>query len=150
MQATRPLEKLLIVGNLETIPPSVGRKPYVECLGVLPYPQVLQHLRQSQVFISTSEIENSSNAVLEALALCGTVVVSDIPSHRELIGKCAWQPLVVDGLRYLHVDAGAHALDRSQYSWNKTISHMLSTMAALSDFTGVKDRVESADVVCHG
>jgi hypothetical protein len=33
---------------------------------------------------------------------------------------------------------------------NKTISHMLSTMAALSDFTGFKDRVESADVVCHG
>ena len=150
IRATRPLEKLLIVGELERMPSSARKKPYVECLGVLPHPQVLQHLMQSQVFISTSEIENSSNAVLEALALCGTVVVSDIPSHRELVGKCAGQPLVVDGLRYLQVDAGAYALDRSQYSWNKTISHMLSTMAALSDFTGVKDRVESADVVCHG
>jgi Glycosyl transferases group 1 len=150
MQATRRLDKLLIVGDLECIPPSVRRKPYVSCVGILPYQQVLQHLRQSQVFISTSEIENSSNAVLEALALCGTVVVSDIPSHRELIGRRAGQPLVVDGLRYLQVDTGAYALDRSQYSWNKTISQMLSTMAALSDFTGFKDRVESADVVCHG
>ena len=133
MKATRRLEKLLIVGNRGSVPPNVRRKPYVECLGVLPHEEVLQHLRKSQVFISTSEIENSSNAVLEALALCGTVVVSDIPSHRELIRKGAEQPFIVDGLRYLQVDAGACALDRSQHSWNKTISQMLSTMAALSE-----------------
>ncbi|MGA9652290.1 MAG: hypothetical protein WBV96_00125, partial [Polyangia bacterium] len=36
MQATRRLEKLLIVGNLDSIPLSVKRKPYVECLGILP------------------------------------------------------------------------------------------------------------------
>jgi hypothetical protein len=47
-------------------------------------------------------------------------------------------------LRYLQVDAGAYALDRSQYSWNKTISHMLSTMAALSDFT--TQVIEAKDV----
>ena len=130
MRATRRLDKLLIVGNLGSIPLSVRRKPYVECTGILPRDQVLQHLRQSQVFISTSEIENSSNAVLEALALGGTVVVSDIPSHRELIGNGVGQPLLVDGLRYLQVDAGVCALDLSQYSWNKTISQMLSTMSA--------------------
>jgi glycosyltransferase involved in cell wall biosynthesis len=133
MQATRRLERLLVVGNLETIPLSVRRKPYVACLGILPRQQVLQHLRQSQVFISTSEIENSSNAVLEALTLCGTVVASDIPSHRELIGNGVGQPLVVDGLPYLQVDAGACALDLSQYSWNRTICHMLSAMAPLAD-----------------
>lgn len=130
MKATRRLDNLLIVGNPESIPLSAKRKAYVECLGVLPRDQVLQCLRQSQVFISTSEIENSSNAVLEALASCGTVVVSDIPSHRELIGNGVGQPLVVDGLRYLRVDASACALDLSQYSWNKTISQMLSTMGA--------------------
>jgi glycosyltransferase involved in cell wall biosynthesis len=130
MQATRRLDKLLIVGNPESIPLSVRRKPYVECLGILSRQQVLQHMRCSQVFISTSEIENSSNAVLEALVLGRTVVVSDIPSHRELIGNGAGQPHVIDGLRYLQVDASACALDLSQYSWNKTISHMLSTMSA--------------------
>jgi glycosyltransferase involved in cell wall biosynthesis len=130
MQGTRRLEKLLIVGNPESIPLSVRRKPYVECLGILPHQHVLQHMRQSQVFISTSEIENSSNAMLEALALCETVMVSDIPSHRELIGNSVGQPLVVEGLPYLQIDAGACALDLSQYSWNKTISHMLSTMSA--------------------
>jgi glycosyltransferase involved in cell wall biosynthesis len=132
MQATRPLEKLLIVGDRDSVPPSARGKPYLACLGALPHQQVLQHMRQSQVFISTSEIENSSNAVLEALALCETVVVSDIPSHRELVGSDAAQPLVVDGLRYLQVDAGACPLDLSQYSWKRTISHMLSTMADLS------------------
>ena len=144
MQTTRPLEKLLIIGNRGSVPLGVRRKPYVECLGVLPHQQVLQRLGQSQVFISTSEIENSSNAVLEALALCGTVVVSDIPSHRELIGKGAGQPLVVDDLPYLQVDAGAYALDRSQHSWNKTISQMLSTMDALSACADVKHRAEAA------
>jgi len=132
MQATRPLEKLLIVGGLEGIPHSVGDKPYATPLGVLPRQQVLHHMRESQVFISTSEIENSSNAVLEALALCETVVLSDIPSHRELIPNGAGQPFVLDGLRYLNVDASVFALDLSQYSWRNTISHMLSTMTALS------------------
>ena len=146
MQATRRLDKLLIVGNLESIPLSVRRKPYVECLGILPREQVLQHMRQSQVFISTSEIENSSNAVLEALVLGNTVVVSDIPSHRELIGNGAGQPLVIDGLRYLQLDSGACALDLSQYSWNKIISHMLSTMATLSGFTGRRNGVEAREL----
>jgi glycosyltransferase involved in cell wall biosynthesis len=149
MQATRRLEKLLIVGNIESIPPSVKRRPYVECLGILPRQQVLQHMRQSQVFISTSEIENSSNAVLEALALGETVVLSDIPSHRELIGNGAGQPLVVDGRRYLQLDAGACTLDFSQYSWNKTISYMLSTMATLSGFTGGTNGVKAREMACH-
>jgi glycosyltransferase involved in cell wall biosynthesis len=150
MQMTRRLDKLLIVGNLESIPLSVRREPYVACLGPLPHQQVLQHMRQSQLFISTSEIENSSNAVLEALALCGTVVVSDIPSHRELIGNGVGQPLIVDGLRYLQVDAGASALDLSQHSWNKTISHMLSTMASLSSSTGSTKAVRASEPVRHG
>jgi len=101
------------------------------------------------VFISTSEIENSSNAVLEALALGETVVLSDIPSHRELIGNGAGQPLVADGLRYLQLDAGACTLDFSQYSWNKTISYMLSTMATLSGFTGGTNGVKAREMACH-
>ena len=145
MQATRRLEKLLIVGNLESIPFWVRRKPYVECLGILPREQVLRHMRQAQVFISTSEIENSSNAVLEALVLGGTVVLSDIPSHRELIGSVAGQALDVDGLRCLELDASVSALDLSQYSWDKTIFQMLSTMASLSRFTRGTNGVETRD-----
>jgi glycosyltransferase involved in cell wall biosynthesis len=149
MQATRRLDKLLIVGNPESVPLSVRRKPYVACLGILPRHEVVQHMRQSQVFISTSEIENSSNAVLEALAMGGTVVLSDIPSHRELIGNGAVEPLVVDGLRYLQLDAGACVLDLAPYSWNKVIGHMLSTMASLSGCADGSNGVETRELACH-
>jgi glycosyltransferase involved in cell wall biosynthesis len=149
MQATRRLDKLLVVGDAEHIPLSVKRKPYVECLGTLPRHEVVQHVRQSQVFISTSEIENSSNAVLEALAMGGTVVLSDIPSHRELIGNSAVEPLVVDGLRYLQLDASACVLDLAPYSWNKTIFHMLSTMASLSGCADGTNGVEARGLACH-
>jgi glycosyltransferase involved in cell wall biosynthesis len=133
LRATHPLDQLLIVGNAESVPLRVRKKPYVACLGILPRSQVLQHLRRSQVFISTSEIENSSNAVLEALALGGAAILSDIPSHRELIGDRETESLVVDGLHYLKVDARAGVGDLSQYSWDKVIARMLSSMADASN-----------------
>jgi len=150
LRATRPLERLLVVGNVEGIPLGVRRKPYAACLGVLPRPQVLREMRQSQVFISTSEIENSSNAVLEALALGGTVVLSDIPSHRELIGKRQVESFAVDGLRYLLLDAGACALDLSEYSWDRIIARMLSFMQRASELLGAGNGVEAQQALCHG
>jgi glycosyltransferase involved in cell wall biosynthesis len=48
-------------------------------------------MRAAQVFVSISDFEGSPNAVLEAAACGCPLVLSDIPSHRELFdGESAW------------------------------------------------------------
>ncbi len=44
-------------------------------------------LREADVFVSSSLFEGSPNTVLESMAACCPLVVSDIPPHREILGE---------------------------------------------------------------
>jgi glycosyltransferase involved in cell wall biosynthesis len=59
----------------------------IHFLGPQTYLQTLKAIYESDIFINFSESEGSSNAVLEALCLGTTCVLSDIPSNRELAGS---------------------------------------------------------------
>jgi glycosyltransferase involved in cell wall biosynthesis len=56
----------------------------INFLGPQTHLQTLKAIYESDIFINFSESEGSSNAVLEALCLGTTCVLSDIPSNREL------------------------------------------------------------------
>jgi hypothetical protein len=81
------LQKLLIVGDPTLIPSHVASDLHVEILGRKSHGDVLALLAQSQAYISSSQIENSSNAALEGILLCKNSYLSDIPSHRELVRR---------------------------------------------------------------
>ena len=59
----------------------------INFLGPQTHLQTLKAIYESDIFINFSESEGSSNAVLEALCLGTTCVLSDIPSNRELAGS---------------------------------------------------------------
>lgn len=59
----------------------------VELVGTLSRIDVYHYLVQSDVFVSASVIEGLPKAVLEAMACDCPVVLSDIPSHREIAAK---------------------------------------------------------------
>lgn len=59
----------------------------IHFLGPQTHLQTLKAIYESDIFINFSESEGSSNAVLEALCLGTTCVLSDIPSNRELAGS---------------------------------------------------------------
>jgi glycosyltransferase involved in cell wall biosynthesis len=50
-------------------------------------PDVWSWIRAADVFVSPSRFEGMPNAVMEAMALGCPVVVSDIPSHREVLAE---------------------------------------------------------------
>jgi glycosyltransferase involved in cell wall biosynthesis len=56
----------------------------IHFLGPQTHLKTLKLIYESDIFINYSESEGSSNAVLEALCLGTTCVLSDIPSNREL------------------------------------------------------------------
>jgi glycosyltransferase involved in cell wall biosynthesis len=84
-------------------------------------------LRDCRVFVSTSEVENSSVAVLEGLSFCSSVLLSDIPSHREMLNDESCILKTVHGRSYLLVEDVGNARDL-QPSWCQVIETMLAAM----------------------
>lgn len=66
----------------------------VEFTGLLPRDDVYRALAGADLFVSASLAEGMPMAVLEAMACRCPVVLSDIPSHREILGDADFIPLV--------------------------------------------------------
>jgi hypothetical protein len=81
------LTKLHVVGPTDLVPKSVKNHPDVVCHGHQNHNELIERLTNTKVYISSSQIENSSNAALEGLMLCDLTYLSDIPSHRELLSR---------------------------------------------------------------
>ncbi len=79
------LKKFIIVGSANNIPRSVINDKFVEILPSISRENLLNLLYNAEYYISTSQIENSSNAVLEALLLSKNIILSNIPSHNEML-----------------------------------------------------------------
>lgn len=73
---------------------ALGLTKHVDFTGLIPREEVYARLGQADVSISTSRIEGLPIAVLEAMACRCPVILSDIPSHREIAGTADFIPLV--------------------------------------------------------
>ena len=123
---TMGLDKLLILGKRTTIPPDVLAQPDVENHEWLETNDLDRMFRAAQIYLSTSEVENSSLAVLEGLMLTGKVILSDIPSHREMLELPQVSWITINKKRYLI--ASKTAASEHLPNWNTEIEKMLTTM----------------------
>lgn len=73
---------------------TAGLEQQIEFTGLIPREQVFARLLNADLFISTSHAEGLPVAVLEAMACRCPVLLSDIPSHREIAKGVNFIPLV--------------------------------------------------------
>jgi glycosyltransferase involved in cell wall biosynthesis len=66
----------------------------IEFTGLIPREKVFEHLLNADLFISTSRGEGLPVSVLEAMACCRPVLLSDIPPHREIAEGVDFIPLI--------------------------------------------------------
>jgi len=136
--------KLVIVGGVN--PLVFGKSgeakdfvfdPAIEFLGYVPDAQLVNLYRQAEIFISVSLYEGFGFPPLEALASGCRVLVSEIPSHREIFGDCATyvNPLdskeIAQKLNLLltksdEADCVQTEKTLSRFRWSQTAEELLS------------------------
>lgn len=84
-----PLRQSLISKSQEA-----GLTDQVKFTGLVPREKVFENLLNADLFISTSRGEGLPVSVLEAMACCCPVLLSDIPPHREIAEGLDFIPLV--------------------------------------------------------
>mgnify|MGYP004149770731 CR=1 FL=1 len=82
------------------------------------------------LFFATSIVENSSNAVIEGLSLSKKIIISDIPSHRELLSFVKGSNHNIAGYDMLVFDKKSTSLNKFE-SWDLIIKKMLLEMKLL-------------------
>lgn len=105
-------------GPLETYLKSLVKKlevsHHVRFVGLVPYNQMAQYLRASDIYVSTCFVDSTSVSLLEAMACGLPPVVTDIPGNRE------WITYGKNGLLYPPKDFTALAERISQLIENPT------------------------------
>jgi glycosyltransferase involved in cell wall biosynthesis len=98
LQARHPELKLVIIGDAQAVPGWLRRHPDVSCLGTLGRAAVIDWLRRSRFYISSTYVENSYNGAAEGAFLAAESLLSDIPPHRELLAGESCERIRIPGL----------------------------------------------------
>jgi glycosyltransferase involved in cell wall biosynthesis len=73
---------------------NLGLWNQVQVTGLVEREAVYRYLTSADLFVSMSAVEGLPISVLEAMACCCPVILSDIPSHREIAAGADFIPLI--------------------------------------------------------
>ena len=121
------LSKLLIIGDSKRIPLNIRTAADVDAKDFLHEGALHSSLKAASYFISTSEVENSSCAVLEGLQFTEKAILSDIPSHKEMLRNGMGSNFQYKENKYLIVSQN-DIRDGVMVDWNHEIVKMLVKM----------------------
>ena len=115
------LEKFIIIGNKKEIPRKVLKNHFLEVDDFDDRERLIKLLSNAEYYISASQIENSSIAALEGLIFSKNVVLSDIPSHRELLEDNNFEVIYEEKskARFLMAKNNPDNKIEEKYSWDQ-------------------------------
>jgi hypothetical protein len=117
--------QLVIFGDEAEVPSAIRKRPGVVIKGNRPRSEVMLALRRAKYYISTTLIENSSNAAAEGVFIAEESYVSDIGPHRELLAGLPHQGVMLAGTNrpLLHVRRRELSITNLK-SWAQVITEM--------------------------
>ena len=126
LQRTNPALKLMIIGDEKIVPAHLKNKAEVKLLGALDHADVIRYLLKARYYISTTLLENSSNANLEGVYLAEESYLSDIGPHRELLDGMHYEEVSIPHLNrpLLYVKKNNLSMDNLK-CWDEVIQEML-------------------------
>lgn len=89
--------KLVVFGDEKGVPRHVRDHPNVVVMGSRSRGEVIEQLRRTMYYISTTYIENSYNAASEGIFLADESYISDIGPHRELLNGMPHDRVAIAG-----------------------------------------------------
>lgn len=131
-QQYAPGLRLVIIGDEGYIPKNIVEDPNVEIKGIIARNEVMACLGEAKYFVSTTHIENSSNATIEGIFLAEESYISDIGPHRELLQNTFTEIVAVPGMTrpVLHVKR-EEAFSVKLKPWAEVVAEMVSKTQSL-------------------
>lgn len=141
-QTQCPNLKLVIIGPAQDIPKKVSLNDNVLVTGALHRADVINYLKKSKYYISTTYIENSYNAASEGLFLARESYISDIEPHKELLSNTCYKKVNIPRLsrKILHVQK-SDLSNISIKSWQNVISETISKIYEALKATSVDEEI---------
>jgi hypothetical protein len=124
------LNRLIIVGNKKYLSKGIINNPFVSIIEYVPRDEMVYDLLfNSEYYISASEIENSSIAVLESFLLSKSSILSSIPSHLEMIEHLHYTKFEVKNsdIEFIQTNNIQNRNELKFFSWNQVMDKMNST-----------------------
>jgi hypothetical protein len=127
LKQRNPSLQLLIMGNPDWVPAPFRTVPGVIVAGTLERSAVMDRLRRSRFYISTTWVENSYNAASEGAFSAAESYLSDIGPHRELLAGMPFERVSVAGVsrRLLHVRR-ADLTGANLKTWDTVVVEMMA------------------------
>ena len=118
--------KFMIIGNERAIPKDLRHNKNIIVTGVLQRGEVIERLRKTKYYISTTRIENSYNAASEGVFFADESYISDIGPHRELLMNMPFDQISVPNMSrpVLHVKK-ENISGANLKTWEDVINEMI-------------------------
>jgi hypothetical protein len=127
------LQSFVVVGDSSLLSSSIKSMPHIRIVESLSDDDYFEMLRAADIFIASTEIENSSCAVLEAIFHSKKSFVSDIPSTREMLNLENSSRYNCEGDEYFVVNKNALKENiHTEHEWNVIIDNMMHCMNTFS------------------
>jgi glycosyltransferase involved in cell wall biosynthesis len=122
-----PQLKLRIIGSQNSLTHSLREREDILVMGLLKQAEVIDCLRESKYYISTTYIENSYNAASEGIFLADESYISDIGPHQELLQGLIYEQIKLPSTNrtLLHV-VRSKISGRNLKTWDKIIIEMIA------------------------
>jgi glycosyltransferase involved in cell wall biosynthesis len=127
LRAQGVVREFHIFGNPDWVPRSVRRAAHVHVRGNLPRADLIEWLRGSRLYLSTTRIENSYNAASEGVFSAEESYLSDIGPHRELLAGAPVRRMRVAGVNEGLIHVRRADVDPAPLkTWDTVIREMLA------------------------